>query len=244
MRLLKVSALLLLLPLGTYAQNRLHGHASGSVYLPIAFEMVPDVNAQEYDTDFGWPELDVNVYYDILKNSQKDQSFLSLYVGGNYRSMFGLEEEGENRDFDGSMSSRQIRAGLLMFNLVRVSYVRAGIGATGTSEALFQTYSYGGPVTFTNGFEIGLEASRGSNSVGLYFQNSLNPPAGENVRAVEWSTFEGRVRSTLLDGDGADGFVQFTVGYDVFNYDDREVTDNRPMDFRSLRLGLGIGVAF
>lgn len=244
MRLYRLAFLLILSPIFAFSQSNFHGDASGSVYFPVPFEIVPDINAESYEADFGWPEIDVNLYYDLIQSDQKGRSFLSLYAGGNYRNMFGLEEDSDSRDFEGAMTSRQFRAGLKIFDLVRASYIRAGISGTGTGEGVFQNFTYGGPVVWTDGFEIGLQAEQEGDAVGLFYQSSFAPPAGDNVTAVEWSTLEGRVRSSVLSGRGANGFVQLTVGYDLFSYDDRDQSNNLPMEFKSLRIGLGIGVGF
>lgn len=235
---------LLLVPFYTYSQSDFYGDVTGSVYMPVAFEVVQDINADSYGAKFGWPEVDANLYYDVLHSNKPGRSFLSIYAGGNYRNMFGLQEVSDGRDFNGAMTSRQFRAGLKIFDLVRASYVRAGISGSGSSEGLFQDFEYGGPVVWTDGIEVGLQADNDEGAVGLFYQTSFAPSSGSNTTAVEWSTIEGRVRSNVLQGNSANGYVQLTVGYDNFRYDDRDQTSNRPMDFTALRFGLGIGVAF
>lgn len=241
---ISTAILLLTLPLTAKAQDRFHGNVSGSVYFPIAFGVVNDIDADQTKASFGWPELDGNLTLDLLYANKRGRSFLSLYAGGTYRSMFGLQEVSDGRDFEGAMSIRQARIGAKFFDLVRVSYVMAGIKGSGTSNGLLTTYTYGGSTTWTNGYEIGIETSENGNAVGLYYQSSLAAPTGEYQTAVEWSTIEGRVRSTIFEGRDADGYVQLTVGYDQFKYDDRNKSNRLPMDMNALRIGVGIGVAF
>lgn len=245
MRFEAILFFLLFTSAGAFAQSRLSGNVSGSAYLPAPFAVVPDINGTEHSADFGWPEVDGNVYFRVLEAEGGEKSFLSLYAGGTYRVMHGLEEDSDGREFeDGRLSMRQVRLGIKLFDLVRASYVRAGINGNGYSEGLFETYRYGGPLHWADGYEVGLEAQRDANAVGLYYQSSFGPSSNENERAIKWSTIEARIRSSLLRGESADGFVQLTVGYDLMEYDDREVSDNRAISMNALRFGLGVGVAF
>lgn len=170
--------------------DRLSGSLSGGAYLPIVQEVTPNIDGEAHRASFGWPEVDGNLYFSLFRSSNDDRDFLSVYAGGTYRNMFGLEETGDGPDFEGSMSMSQFRAGVLLFELVRVSYVGANISADGISEGVFTTTEYGGPALSQSGYEIGLEASKDGNMAGIYLQNSFAPSTGTDVPFVEWTTFE------------------------------------------------------
>lgn len=245
MLLKRIALLSFFLPLFTYAQNgRVSADLYGGVYMPFPGNIAADLDGETHRAKFGWPELDGNLYVRVLDAQSGDKSFIDIYGGGTYRNMFGLEELADGRDFEGDMSMRQFRVGAKFFDLVRVSYVYAGINAAGVSEGVFQTFTYGGPMVWQNGYDIGLEAKQGINSVGLYFQSSFNPPASTDERAVQWSIVDARIRSELLKGETASGFVQLNFGYDQMSYDNREASDNRNLDYTGFRVGAGIGVAF
>lgn len=234
-----------LLPTIAFAQlDKLSGNVSGMVNLPIVADVAPDLDGETHRAQFGWPEAEANLYYSLLESGMSSGSMLELYAGGTYRNMFGIEELADGRDFEGDMTMQQVRVGARILNLLTLAYVRNGIRATGTSEGLFSTFEYGGSTVWQDGYQIGVEASRDVNTVGLYFQSSLAGPEDINEPEVQWSILEARVRSELLKGDNASGFVQLNFGYDVIGYDSRESSDNVPIEYEGFRIGLGIGVSF
>lgn len=234
-----------LLPTLAFAQfDNFSGNVSGMVNLPIVADVAPDLDRETHKAQFGWPEAEANLYYSLLESGISSGSMLELYAGGTYRNMFGIEELADGRDFEGDMTMQQARVGARIFNLLTLAYVRNGIRASGVSEGLFTTYEYGGSAVWQDGYQIGVEASKKANTVGLYFQSSLAGPEDISEPEVQWSILEARIRSELLQGDNASGFVQLNFGYDVIGYDSRESSDNIPIEYEGIRIGLGIGVSF
>lgn len=245
MRLKNLIILAFLSPILTYAQfDKFSGNVSGMVNLPIVFDAAPELDGETHRARFGWPEADANLYFSLLESGMSSGSLLELYAGGAYRNMFGIKELADGRDFEGDMTVQQARVGARVLNLLTVAYVRNGISANGTSEALFSTIEYGGSTVWQDGYQIGLEATRKVNTVGLYFQSSLGGSEDINDPVTNWSMLEARIRSELLEGDAASGFIQINFGYDVIGYDSRESSETQPIDYEGFRIGVGVGVSF
>lgn len=235
---------LTLLSMASYGQTRfpLEGDISAAIYMPFPQDIVPDLDATTNKASFGWPEIDVNLYQTVW-NINEDRKGIELYAGGSYLNMFGLNEETDGRDFNGSMSTQQFRIGARIGELVRLAYVRTGITASGTSETIFQTIEYGGPTQSQDGYEMGLQAKRGLSSVGLFFRSNLDTKGSADESTVSFQTFEARIQSELLKGEFANGFILLKVGYDNYTYSPGSSSNNRAVDYEGFRVGIGVGVA-
>ncbi len=220
----------------------LEGDISAAVFMPIPQDIVPDIDANSNTANFGWPELDVNLYQTVW-NLNSDRKGVEIYAGGSYLNMFGLTEESDGRDFEGSMNTQQLRVGARIGEVLRLAYVRTGVTASGTSETLIETIEYGGSTKSQDGYEIGLQAQRGLNSVGLFFRSNLDVEESADQASVSFQTFEARIQSELLEGDFASGFVLLKVGYDNYTYSPSSSSNNRAVDYKGFRVGVGVGVA-